>query len=128
MAITAQALSLVASGGSPTALTPAGNLAWSFGDVQEPAFLGTVTFTGDGATTAAVINWIDGTQTIPFTPSLVLVYLTNGGTDTAGILKVEGNATSPTRVSSITNVSATVNYSTAIANTSTSKLFVVVYK
>jgi hypothetical protein len=125
MAITAQALTLTGSGGSPTALTPAGQIAWSFGDVQQPAFVGTVTFTGDTSTTAAVINWIDGTQTIPFTPSAVLVFLI-GGTDTAGVLRVEGSAVNP-RVTSITNVSATVNYSTA-PGAATSKLLVIVYK
>ena len=126
MAIIAQTPSVLPAGAP--ALGPAGNIVFGPGDVQEPAFVGTVTFTGDGATTAAVVNWIDGTQTLPFTPSAVLVFLAPGGSDTAGILKAEGNATNPPRVSSITNVSCTINYSTAIANTSTSKLLLVVYK
>lgn len=122
MAITAQSFVILASPGSPTALTPGGAPAFSFGSVQEPFAQGTVTFTGDGATTAAVVNWIDGVQTLPFTPSAVLAFIV-GGTDTVGVLRAAGGT-----VSAVTNVSATVNYSTAVANTATSKLIVIAYK
>lgn len=127
MAITAQALLQLPA---KTALSPAGQIVWGPGDVQEPALVGVVTFTGDGSTTAAVVNFIDGTASIPFTPNVVRVTLVNGsgaGTDSAGVLRAEGSAASP-RVSSITNVSATINYSTAIANTSTSVLLIELFK
>jgi hypothetical protein len=126
MAITAQNLAPLPAG-APT-LSPASAGVSGPGDWQEPFVVGTVTFTGDGATTAAVCNWIDGVATLPFTPTCVTVFLTNGGNDTAGILKVEGNATAPPRVSAITTTSFTVNYSTAIANSGTSKLLVIAYK
>lgn len=126
MAITAQSLTPLPVG-APS-LSPAGASVSGPGDAQEPFVVGTVTFTGDGATTAAVVNWIDGTNTIPFTPACVLVFLTNGGNDTAGILKVEGNATAPPRVSAIGTTTFTVNYSTAIANAATSKLLIMAFK
>lgn len=125
MSITAQAVTTIPT--LSAALGPAGQLCWSPGDVQEPAFQGTVTFTGDGSTATAVVNWIDGTQALPFTPSAVLVFLMPGGTDATGVLAVEGSAASP-RVTSITASTATINYSTAIANTRTSKLLLIAYK
>lgn len=51
-------------------------------DNQELAYKGTATFTLDGTTTAVTINLIDGTQTIPFTPSGVLANV-SGGTQQA---------------------------------------------
>ena len=127
MAITAQAaLQLPAL----TGLSPSGQIVWGPGDVQLPAVVGQVTFTGDGSTTAAVINWIDGTLTLPFTPRVVRITLVNGsaaGTDTTGVLRAEGSASSP-RVSSITSTSATVNYSTAIASAATSVLLIELFK
>src|SRR5262249_15608495 len=88
----------------------------------EPFAAGTATITGDGATTAAVINWIDGVQALSFTPVAVLVFLAPGGSDTTGVLKVEGSTTSPQRVTSLGATSFTVNFSTAPANAATVKL------
>lgn len=126
MAITAQNLAPLPVGAS--SLSPASAGISGPGDAQEPFVVGTVTFTGDGATTAAVVNWIDGTATLPFTPAAVLVFLAQGGSDTAGILKVEGNAVSPARVTSLGTTTFTVNYSTAIANAATSKLLIMAFK
>lgn len=125
MAITAQAFSMkpgTGGGSTSSTLTPAGQYAWGPGDVQQPFAVGTVTFTGDGATTAAVVNWIDGTQTLAFIPSAVFVFI-SGGNDVAGVLRAAGGT-----VSSLTATSFTVNYSTAIANTATSTLTIVVYR
>lgn len=124
MAITAQNLAPLPAG-APT-LSPASAGVSGPGDWQEPFVVGTVTFTGDAATTAAVVNWIDGVATLPFTPSGVLVFLI-GGTDTAGILRVEGAATGTPRVTSITTTSFTVNYSTA-PGAATSKLLIMAYR
>jgi len=120
------AVPVVLPTGAPS-LGPAGQIVWGPGDVQEPAFVANVTFTGDGSTKAGVVNWIDGTQALPFTPSCVLVFLTNGGTDGTGILAVEGSAVSP-RVTGITASTATVNWTTAVANTRTSQLLLIAYK
>jgi hypothetical protein len=120
MAITAQTPSILPAGAP--ALGPAGTVVFGPGDVQEPAFVATVTFTGDGATTAAVVNWIDGTASIPFTPSAVIASII-GGTDTVGVLRAAGGT-----MSAVGAVTATVNYSVAVANAATSKLLLVAYK
>jgi len=131
MAITAQVPTILPAGAP--ALGQAGQIVWGPGDVQEPAFVGYAIFTGDGSTTSANVNWIDGTKTIPFTPSAVLAFglaatgSANSGNDTAGVLYVEGSAVHP-RVSGITNAICTLNFSTAIANTSTFGVLLVVYK
>lgn len=46
-------------------------------------FNGFATITGDGSTTAAVVNYIDGTQQLSFNPSGLVASIT-GGNDTAG--------------------------------------------
>src|SRR5258705_13981180 len=93
--------------GAP-ALSPAGQIVWGPGDVQEPAFCMTYTAIGDAATTTAVVNWIDGTQTLPFTPREVLAFgipALSGTQENTGVLKVEGGSGTANRVTSITNVS-----------------------
>ena len=74
----------------------------------EPFAAGIATITGDGATTAAVINWIDGTLALSFTPSAVLVAIIPGGADAAGVLRSAGGT-----VSALGATSFTVNFSTA---------------
>jgi hypothetical protein len=74
----------------------------------ELSFLGTATFTGDGSTQTATINYIDGTNALNFTPRSVLCWR-SGGTDTSVGLpycKDGGNA----------GVSGTVQFSVAPAN------------
>jgi hypothetical protein len=128
MAITGTVLSTLPTGAP--ALTPAGQIVTGPGDVQEPAFVATYTFIGDGTIKAIPVNWIDGTQTIPFTPKAVLAFgipALSGSADTAGILQVEGSNANP-RVTAISNTSATVNYSTSVAASSTASVLLVVYK
>lgn len=120
MAITiTTAFALTPTGGA-TLPSPAGQLAWSPGDVQEPAFQMVGTITGDGAATTIAVNWIDGTQTIPFTPTGVRVSRI-GGTDTSIGLPFTKTATN-------TNVSTTVTFTVAPANTTTQVLLVEAYK
>ena len=83
----------------------------------EPYAAGVATIVGDGAASTAVINWIDGTQTLSFTPTAVQVQII-GGTDTVSTLK----ATSPGPVTAITATSFTVNFTVVPANTATVKL------
>jgi hypothetical protein len=131
MAITGTVLT-VQPAGSP-ALTPAGQIVFGPGDVQEPAFVATYTFIGDGTSTTIPVNWIDGTQTLPFTPKGVVAFAIpalSGTADTAGVLKVEGlspNAATA-RVSSITNTSANLVYTTSVASGSTASVLLVVYR
>lgn len=128
MALTGQTLAMLPSG-SPS-IVPAGTMVFGPGDVQEPAMVGTFTFIGDGSVTTATVNWIDGTQTIPYTPKGVLVFgipALSGTADATGVLQAEGSNAAP-RVKNITNTSFQVVYSTAVANTSTASFLFVVYK
>jgi hypothetical protein len=129
MALSGQVLSTLPAGAP--ALTPAGQLVFGPGDVQEPAFVCTYTFIGDGTITTVPINWIDGTQTIPFTPKAVLAFsipALSGTQDNTGVIKVEGGNGTGARVTGITNTSVNVVYSTAVANTSTASILLVVYR
>jgi hypothetical protein len=94
----------------------------------EPAAVLLVTLTGDGAATTAVVNWIDGVNTLSYTPSAVLAFAANiGSTAATGALAVEGNLATP-RVSAITTTSFTLNFATTIANAGTFTVIVLVYR
>lgn len=128
MANTASALTQVPSG---TALSPAGQIIMGPGDWQEPALVAVVNITGDGATTGNVtVNWIDGTQTIPFLPRLVLAFTAqNGGTTAAaGALAAEGALGAAARVNTVTQTSFNLNVSTAITNAAILQAVVIAYK
>lgn len=119
MAITAQTFSTLPSG-APS-LGSSGQYAYGAGDVQEPAFVGVVQFTGDGSTTAGVVNFISGgTSAIPFTPTAVIASVYGGGTAAASIAAVS--------TSSISNESFTVNFSAAPASSATINVLCQVYK
>jgi hypothetical protein len=115
--------------GAP-ALTPAGTVVSGPGDVQEPAFVGTQTVIGDSSVTTVTVNWIDGTQTIPFTPKAIVVTgipALTGTADATGVLQAEGSNAAP-RVKNITNTSFQYVYSTAVANNSSASVLFVVYR
>ena len=128
MALSGQVLTIQPVGAP--ALTPAGTVVFGPGDVQEPAFVATYTFIGDGTVTTVPVNWIDGTQTIPFTPKAVLAFgipALSGTADATGVLRAEGSNATP-RVTAISNTSASVVYSTSVASGSTASILLVVYK
>ncbi len=112
MAITAQAMPWV--GGGPTDTlqhfaqgTNEGNFAGTL--------VGKATFTGDGATTTAVVNYLDGTKQLSFNPSGVIAFVI-GGTDTnaASVKKcVDAGDTGGSKT-------ATITYSAAPSNAGTS--------
>lgn len=74
---------------------------------QELAYIGTGTSVLDGSLTSAVVNFLDGTNTLSFTPSAVLVTRT-GGNATATVA-VSGAST-------INNVGFTVSFTAADSN------------
>lgn len=78
----------------------------------ETALLGYATFTGDGSTTTATLNYIDGTQALNSTPTLIFAAVV-GGDDTAGALvqKVVDAANA--------NKTATVTFTAAPASAKT---------
>ncbi len=129
MALTGQTLVIQPPGSA--SLTPAGQIVTGPGDVQQPAFTATYTFIGDGTITTVPVNWIDGTQTIPFTPKAVLAFVIpalTGTQDNAGVIKVEGGNGTAARVTGISNTSCNVVYSTSVANNSTASVLLVVYR
>ena len=119
---------------SGAAVSVDGTIVGGPGDWQQPAFVATYSFVGDGSITTIPINWIDSTKTISFTPRAVLAFgmpsLIANATNTqdaTGVLQVEGSNAAP-RVTAITNTSCNVIYSTAVANTSSASILLVVYK
>lgn len=54
--------------------------------------IGTVTFTLDGAATTSVINYIDGTATLPYNPSALFWSRIGGSEGTAVVNKIVDNA------------------------------------
>jgi hypothetical protein len=75
LAITAQNVTYLTSapvaGGSTT-------LAFGGSSLLEYSYLGTVTFTGDGTLATATINYIDGTNTLAWTPSACVAVRVGG--------------------------------------------------
>lgn len=108
MAITAVAAAYTTQGPSASGQILANNPASD----SETALVFTATAILDGSTTSFTLNFIDGTKTLSFTPSAVI--LTNtGGTE----------ATNQTvRVTAITNTGCTVALSGAGTNLATVKL------
>jgi hypothetical protein len=109
MAITAG--NAVYSGGGPTktgqilAQVPAGDAA--------RMLFGTATVTGDGASATFDINYVDGTETIPFTPSGIICFR-SGGAATASIRVDSVSSIGATKFT--VNTSANVNAATFIVS------------
>lgn len=89
-------------------------------DQVELAYKGTATIVLDGSTTAVVINLIDGTQTIPFTPAGVLLNV-SGGTQQAA-------AAVTALVKSVTNTVINIVLSAAGTNLNTVVVTFIVLK
>jgi hypothetical protein len=80
------------------------------GDATRLLF-GTATVTGDGASSTFDVNFIDGTEVLPFTPSAVICTRTGGAaTNTISVLAVESITTTKFTV----RTSAAVNAATFI--------------
>jgi hypothetical protein len=128
MAITQQSNTMLPKGGA--SLPSSGTTVASVVNV-EPAFVSLVNVLGDAAATTFTLNWIDGTQTLSYIPSAVLVFLaTPPATSPAatGVLAVEGSNAAP-RVTSITATSCVINFSTTLpATAGGTNLLVLVYR
>lgn len=74
---------------------------------------GTATVTGDGASSTFDVNWIDGTNTLPFTPSGMLC-TRSGGAATGTISVVSAFPVNATKFTVTT--SANVNAATFIVS------------
>ena len=73
----------------PTAPTKSGQVIVSKPGDDSRAYVGKAVLTLDGTATTTSVNWIDGTQTLPFTPGQVLCGVQYGTTGTpAGLVAV----------------------------------------
>jgi len=118
MAIPAQNISY--NGQGPVAGGSA-TLAFGGSSVAEVAYVGTATFTLDGSLTAATLNYIDGTNALPFTPSGILA------------TRIGGTAAQTVTVTSVVDAAdggktATVNFGAAGSNGNTVKIAFMVLK
>lgn len=99
----------------------AGQYAMSPGDAQEPAFRGQSTVTGDGTNTAIAVNFIDGTNAIPFVPTGVAITKI-GGNDTNNGVPLLNTSTA------LNNVGVSVVFSAAPASGKTALLLLELFK
>lgn len=82
-------------------------MAFGPGSSQEIAYIGTATFTGDGASSTATLNYIDGTAALNFTPSAIIACRVGGAaTATIGVVSVVDAGNS--------NKTATVQFTGAV--------------
>lgn len=100
------------AGGSTT-------LAFGGSSNQEFAYVGTAACIGDATSTSFFIQFIDGTNALPFVPSAVIAFR-SGGNATNTILVQSTNA--------ISNTQCTVNLSAAPGSNATATLAVIVLK
>lgn len=102
-------------------LSTAGAYVQGPGDAQEPAFVGQSLFTGDGAAVTATLNFIDGTNAIPFVPTAVRVSKVGGNDTNNGIPTINTGA-------ALNNVAVGVVFSAAPASGKTVLVLAELYK
>ena len=88
-------------------------LVQNLSDPEARYFKGTATVTGDAASATFDVNWIDGTNVLPFTPS-GMVCTRSGGAATGTISVVSAFPVSTTKFTVVT--SANVNAATFIVS------------
>ena len=82
-------------------------LARTLGDKEARMLFGTATVTGDAASSVFDVNFIDGTQVLPFTPEGVLAFRIGGAaTNTISVLATESVTTTKFTVRTSANVNA----------------------
>src|SRR6266478_10122822 len=111
MAVPSQNMTSAVSGGPN--MSTAGGYVLGPGDAQEPAFVGVGTFTGDGSVVFSNLNFIDGTNAIPFIPTYIRVSRV-GGNDTANGVPILNTS------AALNNVACTINWTAAVASGKTS--------
>ena len=106
MSIPAQNVSYLTS--APVA-AGSGILAFGGSSIVELSYIGTATFVLDSSAVAGVLNFIDGSNALPWTPSACFVQRIGG--NAANTVTCYANVAN--------NVAATVNFSGADSNTHT---------
>lgn len=87
----------------------------------EDAYIGLATFTLDGSTTSATLNFIDGTKTLSFTPSAISAFVVGGTQNAATPISVVSSAVTD-------NKTGTLYFSGAGTNTKTLIVLVKIVK
>lgn len=96
-----------------------GILAFGGSSNQEFSYLGTVTITHDNSTVIGVINWLDGTNALPFTPTGVIATRVGGNA---------ANSVAVTMAKPLNNVAGEIHFSAAGANGLTTTIAILVLK
>lgn len=82
-------------------------------DSAELAYHGFFNFTGDGATTSATFNWIDGTQTPFFTQANPPVAVAPAAVFVGSLQSAAAGSTVSVNVNSVTTTGVTLTFSAA---------------
>lgn len=106
-------------GGGPTAGGQITNLGGTAGRFSQ-SLVFTATFTGDGTSTTATLNYIDGTQALSYTPSAILANRTGGNDAGAHAAWVADNNDG--------GKTATVTFTTAPTSTDTVQIVGLILK
>lgn len=85
----------------------------------ELAYVGTAALVGDATSTTFVVNWIDGTNALPWTPIAVSAFRT-GGNATNTISVLSANV--------INTTACSLNLSAAPGNNATALVSIMVFK
>ena len=109
------------SPGGVTSGSP-GILAFGGQSCLELSYIGTATFVGDaGNSVSAILNFIDGTNTLPWTPTAVTAEITNTNTANLQLLAV-------TSVTGINATACTVNFTQALGSTKIATILFQIFK
>ena len=116
MSISTQSAAYITTGPAKTGqVLVAGQLS-----LLELAYIGTATFTGDGSTTTATLNYIDGTQALNWTPTAIFAARVGGNDTAAGLPYIVDAGNS--------NKTATVTFTTAPASGKTQTVAFMIMK
>lgn len=105
--------------GSAPVAGGSGIVAFGGSSMLELSYIGLANCVGDNSATAFFINFLDGTNALPWTPSAVIAFR-SGGNATNTITALSTNA--------ISNTQCTVNFSAAPGTNATATVAVIVLK
>lgn len=106
---------------SSAAPVPGGSGILAFGGSsnQELSYIGTAACIGDNSATAFFVQFIDGTNALPFTPTAVVAFRSGGNaTNTVSVLSTNA----------ISNTQCTVNFSAAPGTNATATVALLILK
>lgn len=117
MSITAQNLTYFGQGPVAGGSTVLGG---NFSGSRLYSYVGRATITGDGATTTANVNWLDGTNALDFTPTSVQVVRYGGNAANSIVMYADG--------ANVTNILCPIIFSAAPGNGALVNVIVLAFK